>query len=676
MAKYPIYIQDEEMACGAYCILMLLKFYGYNEEVSEVKNKARLNHHGISIKGIVECLKEYQIESKAYEASLDDIKENVKLPCILYTIQNGYGHFIVLYEIKEDEYIIGDPAQGLISIYEEDLLEIYVNKMISIQHVGRVPQLYYKSYYQFLKETFLSYKKPMKQMIYKGFWIAILSYLSSFFYQILIDEIHVNTKFFYMIVLSMTYGMIEIMKVSIDHCKTKQVISLTRAIDEDCVFQSSMNLFALPYSFFYQDNGQIQSQLMSFYQLTELSVECFGTLILDGILMVILLIGMLLIDYMMIMVVLILFAIIIILNYKGLNRLQDMNKEYLEAYYKHSHHLLELIENQFLIKRYSLIQKTRERSYHIFLDEALSKEKQSLYMNQFQHLLQYIIYIFYVIIMIFGFYQMTKKRLSLGQILMFYMLMSYCIDPIMHMMMLVCEYKQSSLIYEKYKSFIPLKENDKEEIRGKICSITFDNVGYSYGYQRPLFEHLDFKIDKHMLVKGETGVGKSTLLRLLMGYDLNYIGDIYVNDQELRHLSLSSLYQHIGYISQTPTFLHMSLFDNFLCHDEEKVKFYLKAFHQEELEKMFPVILDIDGSPLSLGQRQVVSVIRMLCQDFDVCIMDEAFSHMDTKLAGIVSRYLYSHDDGKIYIVVNHQTKIVKKGWDCVIIGNNKGSKG
>ena len=61
MQKYPVFIQDEEMACGAYCILMLLKYYGYDEEVKEVKKKARLNQNGISIKGIIECLKEYQV---------------------------------------------------------------------------------------------------------------------------------------------------------------------------------------------------------------------------------------------------------------------------------------------------------------------------------------------------------------------------------------------------------------------------------------------------------------------------------------------------------------------------------------------------------------------------------------------------------------------------------------
>ena len=87
---------------------------------------------------------------------------------------------------------------------------------------------------------------------------------------------------------------------------------------------------------------------------------------------------------------------------------------------------------------------------------------------------------------------------------------------------------------------------------------------------------------------------------------------------------------------------------------------------------MFHIVLNEDGSPLSLGQRQVVALIRMLCREWDVLIMDEAFSHLDTRLANKILRYLLKNDEGKIYIMVNHQTKIVNKDMECVIIEKGK----
>lgn len=153
---------------------------------------------------------------------------------------------------------------------------------------------------------------------------------------------------------------------------------------------------------------------------------------------------------------------------------------------------------------------------------------------------------------------------------------------------------------------------------------------------------------------------------------MNYQGDIYMNQHELRTLDLKSLYQHIGYTNETPSFLHMSLWNNFLCQDEKRVKKYLKLFGQSHLEDMFSVVLNEEGNPLSLGQRQVVAIIRLLCQDYDVLVLDEAFSHMDSKLANKMIRYLLKNDEGKIYIIVNHQTKIVNKNVACAIINKGK----
>lgn len=667
MKKYSVQLQDEEKACGAFCILMILEFYGFHEEIKEIKKKARLNQNGISIKGMIECLKAYQIESKAYEATLDDIQDNVKCPCILYMVYEEIGHFVVLYEIKDDEYIIGDPAIGLRTLYREDMDEHYANRMIAITHVGRVPTLHYQTYWQFLQNTFQSYRKHMLRLISKGLWISLLGYVSSYFFQFIIDDIDKETKFFYMVVLCLGYGVIEMIKTRIEKIKTNEMIKLRKAVDEDYVFQSTMNMLTLPQTFFYQDKGTIHSQLLSLFDLSEMSLQCFERVFLDGLSFLIFMLGMFWIDIYMSLFVLVMFICIVLIAYHQLQAIQTLNKNYLETHYIYQHHVLELIENQFLIKRFSLLQKERERSYHIYLDEAMAKEKQAMAFNRLQSCIQYVMYCFYTVILIIGFYDFKQGNLSLGRLLMFYMLVSYCLQPVLNMVTLGADYKQMSLIFEKYKSFEKEEDIEKESIEQPITSITFDNVSYAYGYQMPLFEHIDMHIDGHFLLQGQTGSGKSTLLKLLMGSDLNYTGDIYINDQELRTIDLKSLYQHIGYTHETPSFLHMSLLDNFLCPDQKKIQKYLKAFGQEELISMFHLILSEDGSPLSLGQRQVVALIRLLCQNYDVLILDEAFSHMDSKLAQKIIRYLLKNDE-HIYIMVNHQTKIVNKNVACAII--------
>lgn len=672
MYKYPIELQDEEKACGAYCIAMILKYHHFYDEIKNIKKKARLNQNGISIKGMIECLKSYQIEAKAYEASLEDIQKEVKFPCILYMIYEGMGHFVVLYDINGEEYIIGDPATGLVKMYREEMDEHYGYRVIVIKHVGRVPELHYKSYLHFLKETFLTYQKYMMSFLWKGLWIAILGYGSSYFFQIIIDYIDDKTPLFYMIVLSTGYCLIEIIRTYLSQLKVKEMIYLQKAMDEDHVFQSLMNMLQQRETFFHQDQGIIQSQLLSLFDLTEMSLECFERFFLDGVFFLVLWLGMLFLNIWLTCVVSFVLLIIVLIGYSRLKDFQNLNKNYLEAHFVFQHHVLELIHNHFLIKGFHLFQKQRERSYHIYLDEALLKEKQSLFLNQFQALVQYLIVICYGIVLCLGFYFLSHKNITMGQLMMFYMLISYCIEPVLNMVGLASQYKQVSLIYEKYKNFEVSEELPKEKLNQPITSIRYDDVSYAYGYQLPILEHIDLNIEHHVWIKGITGSGKTTLLNLLMGEDETYQGNIYINDLELRDVDLVSLHHHIGYLNETPTFLHMTLKDNFLCLDEKKIQYYLKALNQEYLKDMFHIILNEDGTPLSLGQRQIVALIRMLCRDWDILILDEAFSHLDTRLANKVIRFLLKNDAGKIYIMVNHQTKIVNKDMECVIIEAGK----
>ena len=672
MHKYPIELQDEEKSCGAYCIDMILKYYHFYDEIKNIKKKARLNQNGISIRGMIECLKSYQIEAKAYEATLEDIVREVKCPCILYMIYDGIGHFVVLYEIKDEEYIIGDPAKGLVKMYIEEMNEHYGQRVIVIKHVGRVPQLHYKSYRQFLKDTFFAYQRYMISLIWKGLWIAVIGYGSSYFFQILIDYIHLKTAFFYMAILAMAYTTLECIRTYMTQLKMKEMIHLQKAMDEDYVFQSLMNMLKQSHSFFYQDHGVIQSQLLSLFDLTEMSLECFEKFFLDGLFFVVLFVGMCLLNIWLALIVAVTFIVICVISYFRLKDFQSINKNYLEAHYLFRHHVLELIDNHSLIRYFHLFQRQRERSYHVYLDEALLKEKQALFLNQFQSSIQYLIVLCYGIVLLVGFYLFHLQHITMGQLIMFYMLVSYCIQPVLNMVALASQYKQVSLIYDKYKNFEVDLEESKCTLDQPITSIRYDDVTYAYGYQLPVLEHIDLNIQHHLWIKGITGSGKTTLLKLLLAEDLAYQGDIYINDLELRQIDLASLYEHIGYLNETPTFLHMTLQDNFLCQDEKKIQFYLKTFGQESLNDMMHIVLSENGYPLSLGQRQVVALIRMLCRDWDVLILDEAFSHMDTRLANKILRYLMKNDEGKIYIMINHQTKIVNKNMECVIIEKGK----
>ena len=671
MKKYPIHLQDEENACGAYCISMILQYYGFHENIYEIKKHGRMNKKGMTLKSIIECLKWYQIEANAYECTLD-VLDKQQFPCILFTVEEELGHFVVLYEKKNDEYKVGDPARGLVVYQREELLEKYAHRVVIVKHVGRVPQLQWTSYREYLLEMGKMYKPEFITMVKRGLYISLLGYLSGYFFQIVIDGFHIKTHYFYMVMVCIVYTCVELIKNWILHMKKQDMIRLEKALNEECVFDVSMSMLEKPILFFQQDEGYIQSQILSFYDLSAVSIQYYEQLIVDGLSFLVFCIGMCWIGLPLFGLTIFMFISIgLCMNYY-IERIQKLYKQEMECSFHYQHHLLELIQSSFFIQTYDLLQEIKEKSFHCFMDEEDAKEK-FLVMNDNMHFyLKVIIFSFMGIILSLGFYLYTLEMMTKGNIVMFYMLLSYCIEPVSHFVMMLNQYKQMDIIYEKYRNFEKEEKDKKQIFNEKITRIVCDDVSYAYGYEKPVLEHVDCIIDHHLMMKGKIGSGKSTLLKLFMGYDLNYTGNIYINDHELRTLDLPSLYKHLGYVDASPCFLHDTLENNFLSHDNEKIDYYLKIFEQEELLDMMHYELGVDGHPLSMGQKQVVALVRALLQDYDVLILDEAYSHMDKNLSKRVMKYLADNEENKIFIVVNHQIKIVNKSFDYAIIEGGK----
>lgn len=676
MKKYYIELQDEPKACGAYCIYMIFKYYHIHVELKDIKERCRMDSHGISMRGLIECLHSYHIEAKGYYCPFDQMNQ-IHLPCILHYITGQMGHYVVLYEIKDDHYIIGDPFYGLVTLSKEELLEKYSSHLISITHVGRNEEKKEKTYLSFVKESFSLYRDDVFLFLKRGLLISLLGLGSYYLFQVVIDFFHPQTHYFYMILFSFAYFLLSILKIIYEKKQSQHFLQLQRFLDEDYCFDSMKNMLYKTDSLINQDKTLSHHHLLSLNQLSEMNVYLFQQVLLNGFTFILFFITMFFIHPFLVIPVMIMMVVIVIYMKNQVPVIKKLTSESLEGYHQFYHHLYEWIDNLFMIKRYQ--QKHLIKRYHHIFEQyenqRYEKEKKEIQINTISSCF---IQICILCVFLLGFYFYKQDKITIGDFILFYMLLNALIPLFLSFLSLFFEFYQLKQIYERYKSF-SYEYKEKEKIKEPIKRIVIDDLSYSFGYRQELFSHIDLKIENSLYLLGDTGSGKSTLLSLIMGCDLHYSGNIYFNDQELRNLDLSSLYEHVGYECQTPTFLHASLYDNFLSCDEEKMMMLLKGFGCEELIEMKDCLLNEDGYPLSLGQRQVIALVRLFLRDYDVYILDEVFSHMDNKIAGKIYRYIVKNYKNKILIMVNHQTKLVNKKEDYVIIdkGNliKKGDK-
>lgn len=666
MKKYYVELQDEPKACGAYCIYMLLKHYKQHMELKTIKERCRMDMNGISMKGMLECLKSYNIEAKAYQCNLEQLSQDVKLPCILHLVIGELGHYVVLYEIKGDEYIIGDPSKGLVTMYKEELEDKFSSYMIAILHVGKIVEEREKSYLLFVKESFVVYKDDVLVFLRRGLLISFLELLGSMLFRVIIDDFDINTHYFYMILLAVLYLLVYVVKIMQERYQSTHLLQIQRVLDEEYSFDSMKNMVNMPMHSLNYEKGVIHSQLLSLSDLSEMNVMLFENVLLNGITSILFLITMAVINPILMLIVVVLLLIIGIYMKFQVPFMQRYASGYLEAYNGYHESLLEWIDSLYVLKRFCLRDRIMRYydNFQSFVEERFYKDKKRV---DLYSMVNYIVQICFFFVLLLGLWFFVNNIISLGNFVMFMMLLSSLLPLFLSFVSLFFEYHSLKIIYERYKYFRIDKE-DKEKIKDTIKSIFIDDLSYSFGYRENLFSHMELLIDKNLYIKGDTGSGKSTLLSLLMGNDLRYTGHIYFNNQELRDIDLNSLYEHIGYECQSPTFFHDTIYNNLLCDDLDKIEKLLKGFGHLEIMNILELSINTDGSPLSQGQRQIIALLRLFLRDYDVYMLDEVFSHMDSKTASKIYRYIIKNYSDKLLIMVNHETKLVNRHDDYVII--------
>ncbi|TYL48362.1 thiol reductant ABC exporter subunit CydD [Marinomonas sp. IMCC 4694] len=165
-------------------------------------------------------------------------------------------------------------------------------------------------------------------------------------------------------------------------------------------------------------------------------------------------------------------------------------------------------------------------------------------------------------------------------------------------------------------------------------------------------------------LSGESGVGKSSLLHLLLGFEEAYQGEFYVKGRPFQALDLSEWRAKLAWLPQTPEWVNGSIKRNLLLGiempTEEALQEALCKSHCDDFIRVLPNGLETPltelGSGLSGGQMQRLSIARALLSQADVWLLDEPCSGLDKETADAVLETLNQVSKGKTLLIVSHDT--------------------
>jgi subfamily B ATP-binding cassette protein MsbA len=211
--------------------------------------------------------------------------------------------------------------------------------------------------------------------------------------------------------------------------------------------------------------------------------------------------------------------------------------------------------------------------------------------------------------------------------------------------------------------------------------IAFNKVGFSY-QEQPVLQDINWRVQKGSLVAivGESGSGKSTLMDLLQRfYDVSD-GSIEIDGLDIRDLSISSLRNLIGVVSQESILFNMSAAQNIAFGDEnpdiEKIKAAAKVANAHEfiseLDNGYQTILGERGNKLSGGQKQRIAIARAVYKNPAILILDEATSALDTASESLVQQALENLMQQRTSFVIAHRLSTVKNADEIIVLSKGQ----
>jgi len=209
--------------------------------------------------------------------------------------------------------------------------------------------------------------------------------------------------------------------------------------------------------------------------------------------------------------------------------------------------------------------------------------------------------------------------------------------------------------------------------------IVFKKAYFFYNKDEPIFNDFNLKIEsgKTLAIVGPTGSGKTSIINLLLRFYELKSGNLLIGKHNINSLELSFLRSNIGVIHQDPFLFSDTIFNNIIFANKktkEEVLNVLNDIGLKDIINSFPNGLDYhvgeEGKNLSLGQRQLVSFLRIYISNPNIIIFDEATSSLDSNTELLIKNAINIFSKNKTCIIIAHRLSTIKNADRIIFLKN------
>ncbi|MEE1738620.1 ABC transporter ATP-binding protein [Streptomyces sp. BE147] len=217
-----------------------------------------------------------------------------------------------------------------------------------------------------------------------------------------------------------------------------------------------------------------------------------------------------------------------------------------------------------------------------------------------------------------------------------------------------------------------------DELRG---SISLEKVSFRYDPEKPLIEDLSLSVEpgQTVAIVGPTGAGKTTLVNLLMRFYEVTGGRITLDGVDVAKMSRADLRSGIGMVLQDTWLFGGSIADNIAYGasrevGREEIEAAAKAAHADRFIRTLPdgydTVIDDEGSGVSAGEKQLITIARAFLSDPVILVLDEATSSVDTRTEVLIQKAMARLAHGRTSFVIAHRLSTIRDA-DVILVMEN-----
>ena len=665
---FPHFQQLDSMDCSSTCLRMIAKHYGCAYSIQNLREKAFITGEGVSMLGISEAAETIGFRTSGVRITIDELEKECPLPCILHWNQ---WHFVVCYKIRKGKFYIADPAAGLITYTREEFKRCWVSTKVDGQDTGTAlllepgPEFYgmedegrdRKRNLGFFFRYISPYRREMAQLVLGMLTASVLQLILPFLTQSLVDTGIRDNNLGFITLILISQLVIFIAKLSVDFIRSWILLHVNTRINIALISDFLAKLMRLPLHFF--DTKMVGDIMQRIGDHDRIEAFMTGTSINTLFSFVnFIVFGFVLAYYDWTILGLFLVGnglyVAWVLAFMRWRRELDV-KRFSQAAGEQSN-LFQLITGMQEIKLNNCETKMRWKWERIQV-KLFKIGIKGLALQQYQQLGAV-------------FFNQTTN-----------ILISFIAARAV---------VQDAKISLERLGEIHGKEDEEQAggIRLNVLpdnrTLRLENLSFSYdGADRDyVLEDINLTIPHNRVtaIVGASGSGKTTIVKLLLGFYNPNKGDVRIGDTSLKNLNPHVWRSKTGSVMQDGFIFSDTIANNIApgeeVVDKERLLHAVTVANIRDFIDSLPLgyntKIGMEGNGVSQGQRQRILIARAVYKNPDFIFLDEATNALDANNEREIMEQLHAFYKGRTVVVVAHRLSTVRDADKIVVLDKGR----